>query len=118
MKYLLTIILFMSVNVFADFSMTTLDCDFMQTKQADKSHMFSKKLSVRVNEKRKEMRVNLLPVSPYIQSNSDEDYEIGFVFNKHTYIVALSRVGLLLSFDRKLQSDEEFLGAFYRCKII
>ena len=118
MKYLLTIILFMSVNVFADFSMTTLDCDFLQTKQADQSHMFRKKLSVRVNEKSKEMRVNLLPVSPYIQSNSDEDYEIGFVFNKHTYIVALSRVGLLLSFDRKLKSDEEFLGAFYSCKII
>ena len=51
MKYLLTIILFMSVNVFADFSMTTLDCDFLQTKQADQSHMFRKKLSVRVNEK-------------------------------------------------------------------
>ena len=118
MKYLLTIILFMSVNVFADFNITTLDCDFVRTKQADKSYMFDKKLSVRVDEKNKEMRVNLLPVSPYIQSNSDENYEIGFVFNKNTYLVALSRVGLLLSFDRKLKSDEEFLGAFYRCKII
>jgi hypothetical protein len=108
----------MSVNVFADFSITTLDCDFMQTKQADKSHMFSKKLSVRVNEKRKEMRVNLLPVSQYIKSNSFADYEIGFVFNEHTYIVGLGRATLLLSFDRKLKSDEEFLGAFYRCKII
>ena len=118
MKYLLTIILFMSVNVFADFNITTLDCDFERTKQSDKSYMFDEKLGVRVDEKNRKMRVNLLPVSIYIHSDSDEDYETALIFNKNKYIVALSRAGLLLTLDRKLKSDEEYLRAFYRCKII
>ena len=115
MKYLLTIILFMSVNVFADFNITTLDCEL---QLADPYSTFDKSSIVRVDEKRKELRVNLFPVSPYISNYDDSLYEIGFVFDKTSYKIKLTVGDLILYIERKKENEEEFKGAFYKCKII
>ena len=120
MKYLLTIILFMSVNVFADFNITTLDCEL---GLHDPNGKFGETLSVRLDEKNMEMRVNLFPISPISAKSSSTDalYEIEFVFLDTTYLFRLGAIDLKLSSYKKLKNkwgiDEEFSG-FYSCKII
>ncbi len=118
MKYLLTIILFMSVNVFADFNITTLDCELEETKH---SKSFGSKLSLRIDEKRKMMRLNLLPENSYFLHMGDH---YSMVFSKeliknqiveHSLGVRID--SLFLSYSKKF-GTEKLKSALYSCKII
>ena len=111
MKYLLTIILFMSVNVFADFNITTLDCE-IEGRQDDS---FPSKLSIRVDEKRRMMRINLLPEKPY--GKIENFYKIQFSYKKLTYDVDLYIQDLYVDYGVAFE-DKEFEREFYSCKII
>ena len=112
MKYLLTIILFMSVNVFADFSITNLDCELGKTKEP---RFFTSKLSLRIDEKRKMMRLNLLPEDSYtIVLELLYRSSFYYIIN-HT--IELSIDSLILSYET-YRKDNVFRKAIYNCKII
>ena len=115
MKYLLTIILFMSVNVFADFNITTLDCEKTNTKSR-----FVDKLSLRVDEKRKMIRLNLLPEAPLKEVGLY--YQMKLNFQDYEYEIWLTKKDLSLNWGRLHKEDKEegkgFLRENYSCKII
>ena len=113
MKYLLTIILFMSVNVFADFNITTLDCEF---EDSESSKSLMKKLSVRIDEKRKMLRVSLLPESSY-SLWLGKNYKSNF---KHEGITHDVMIGIpnLYVFYTQVDDNNDFKRGIYSCKII
>ena len=115
MKYLLTIILFMSVNVFADFSITTLECD-----KENKKSRFVDKLSLRVDEKRKMIRLSLLPEAPFKEIGYS--YVMQLNYKDFEYEIYLSLLDLSVNWGRLHKQDKEdgldFLREFYLCKII
>lgn len=112
MKYLLTIFLFMSVNVFADFDITTLECDLEETKHPE---FFSPKLSLRIDEKRKMMRLNLLPEKFYKGLGK---YSMYVISESVQHSIGLFIDNLFLSYKTARVGTEEWRMAFYDCKII
>ena len=96
----------MSVNVFADFNITTLDCELSRTKHPN---FFSSKLSLRIDEKRKTMRLNLLPEVSY-SSDLGYLYDASFFFiMNHT--IELNIDNLNFELRKKNLKGNEFLIA-------
>ena len=130
MKYLLTIILLMSVNVFADFSITTLSCKKIPINEAgqfETSGTMPETLGVRIDERRETIRVNLLPESKLRKTNLS--FRSSFIHSDLVYSVDVLREGLGLLFKYKLDIDNIDSGlnkpksnketkATYSCKII
>ena len=114
MKYLLTIILFMSVNVFADFDISTLDCKITQKY----SGSFPQNLSLRVDDKRKTMRLNLLPENSYRQSPNFNILIFETESDLFEYTLFLNFETLFLDYRWKYLNDNIENEATYLCKVI
>ena len=118
MKYLLTIILFMSVNVFADFNITTLECELGESNQKRLLDSFYPKLSLRIDEKRKTMRLNLMPEVSY-STDLGYAYASSFYFStNHTIELSIDSLVLYYKIRPSNTKDSVFSTAFYSCKII
>ena len=107
----------MSVNVFADFNITTLECDFQESKHPK---FFSPKLSLRIDEKRKKMRLSLLPEHSYHVSfpKISPSYAVSFKHTNVHHTIGLDIDSLYLSYTKDREDFEEVKFAFYSCKII
>ena len=121
MKYLLTIILFMSVNVFADFDISTLDCK----KSEGNPSLFPCSLSLRVDDKRKTMRLNLLPENSYRQSpnvnvlifKTESDF-IAYTLYLNFETLSLDYIWKYTNEDMQRLNDNIENKATYFCKVI
>ena len=119
MKYLLTIILFMSANVFADFDITTLDCKISKRNPS----LFPYSLSLRVDDKRKTMRLNLLPENSYRQSPNLNVliYKTESDFIEYTLYLNFENLSLdyrwKYSNDHYLKDNPEYKATYF-CKVI
>jgi hypothetical protein len=104
----------MSVNVFADFDITTLDCKITKRN----SSLFPFNLSLRVDDKRKTMRLNLLPENSYRQSPNFNVliYKTESVINEYTILLNLET--LTLDYRWKYLGDNIGNEATYFCKVI
>ena len=114
MKYLLTIILFMSVNVFADFDISTLDCKITKKNPS----LFPFNLSLRVDDKRKTMRLNLLPENSYRRSPNFNVLIYKTESDLYEYTLFLNFETLFLDYRWKYLNDNIENKATYRCKVI
>ena len=119
MKYLLTIISFMSVNVFADFDITTLDCKISERNPS----LFPYRLSLRVDDKRKTMRLNLLPENSYRQSPNLNVLIYKTESDLYEYTLFLNFETLSLDYRWKYSNDHYLKDnpeneATYFCKVI
>tara|TARA_B100000212_G_scaffold105302_1_gene78023 strand:+ start:506 stop:823 length:318 start_codon:yes stop_codon:yes gene_type:complete len=105
----------MSVNVFADFNITTLDCELRETGEAK---FFMTKLSLRINEKRKMMRLNLLPEESYSLNNGEKYYEISLNHEATQHNINLDIGSLFLIYTKLPNGTSKNRMGFYSCKII
>ena len=114
-KIFLTFALLVSGYSFADFNITTLDCEKTNTKSR-----FVNKLSLRIDEKRKTIRFNLLPEAPLVRVGVY--YQLKMNYNDFDYEIWLNSQDLNLNWGRLHKEDKEegkgFLRENYSCKII
>ena len=110
-KIFLVLTLLVSGFGFTDWKMTLLDCE----NTNDKSD-FPEKLSVRIDESKRKLRINLMTPSIF---GEEENYFLAMqMYNEILYEIKIYTQDLYVDFGRKPKDDRYYEREFYSCRII